>query len=1000
MSQIQVFIEGLQKATGNTLWPIKFWGNYPENDVHTFQDALAKYAEYYSALNPAQKKAMSIIFWAQIEAMGTPIIEDSLGSDGECAVYFLFPKDKLVEGKELYLQGDFHGYGSTDGTQVLTELSDTGIMLRADNMPVDAIVVYSYIQVEPRYGGKKPAPERAPFFNEAFAPTSSKSVNFPEIRQIPYKDEYSKHISPYPGFDNSECAFRVSAESNQAHISGKPVDWPSLLSTEAPSHSGHFLYHATLYSDQAGDLHRSEAQVTEKYNDDLFYSNGYHLSLKVVPSFDALDTNKLGETPYLIKDEVTGSYKIWGCHEGAWQLTNIDSKAVPPEWEQKQSVFVSVTDAMFNTLKQGHTPYLPYASFTRGIHVFKSASGQVDDIIVINDGIPYLIAGILDHFEKMVHENQLSPHTALVFVNTLPGLKKTLFEGSDEAKAFDQDPSVNLDGMGERLIDYKHGIDQYIDFIANKLFPQLKNEINVPEDPGHRVMIGASLSGTASVYIGSKHPELFGAVIAQSPSPDNRAILSRIPSEMRTRRNIHLSCGEFEHPDYAASNANLEYAQELRDKLNIPLHVGAHGHQFIAWNEVLEHALPEILLQALIQDNNVVGASVAVLNHGKIKTVSAGKLVRGGDDDDVTPNAVFEAASLSKPVFAYIVLKIVEDGKFSRPGEAPESGLERPLHEICDFGPPELRDHPNYKLLTPRNLLSHQASLPNWFKPGEPEAYVGAADVVTVKTRFDYSGLAYCFLNEVVEHIAGKPLDELSREVFDDESLEMNHTSFVPFPEESDKQTKRAVGHKADGSPDKRAPSLPIRANPAASLVTTAEDYAKFLNTCLHDDFIRTHMFEPQLNLAGKDQKAIDAKVSEETLRQISWGIGMGLQTGDNGDPIAFHWGDNETSRAFTAINLRTNEAVACFTNSANGPAVFRQVAELIVGSIEPITTWLRNREKLNVSVESFTSRSDEERSIQCARNMKGALEAIKSEEIDLSVSSPTVNTPGMTGSK
>ena len=351
----------------------------------------------------------------------------------------------------------------------------------------------------------------------------------------------------------------------------------------------------------------------------------------------------------------------------------------------------------------------------------------------------------------------------------------------------------------------------------------------------------------------------------------------------------------------------------------------------------------------MIEQAKIPGMSIATISSdGEIVKKSVGVTDRGNKAPQaVTDVTVFQAASLSKPVFAYIVLKMVEDGKFSRPGEAPESGLDRPLHEICDFGPPELRDHPNYKLLTPRNLLSHQASLPNWFKPGEPEAYVGAADVATVETRFDYSGLAYCFLNEVVEHIAGKPLDELSREVFDDESLEMNHTSFVPFPEESDKQTKRAVGHKADGSPDKRAPSLPSRANPAASLVTTAEDYAKFLNACLHDEFIRSHMFEPQLNLAGKDKKAMDAKVSEETLRQVSWGIGMGLQTADNRDPIAFHWGDNETSRAFTAINLRTNEAVVCFTNSANGPSVFQQIAEPVVGSLTPVSQWLSRREGL-----------------------------------------------------
>ncbi|MBX3708535.1 MAG: hypothetical protein KIT56_01440 [Gammaproteobacteria bacterium] len=83
--------------------------------------------------------------------------------------------------------------------------------------------------------------------------------------------------------------------------------------------------------------------------------------------------------------------------------------------------------------------------------------------------------------------------------------------------------------MGVRLVDYKHGMDQYSDFIANKLFLKLKDEIGVPDDPRHRIMIDSSMSGTASLYIGLKHLDLFGAVIAQSPSPDNREKLSEIP---------------------------------------------------------------------------------------------------------------------------------------------------------------------------------------------------------------------------------------------------------------------------------------------------------------------------------------------------------------------------------------------------------------------------------------------------------------------------------------
>lgn len=46
----------------------------------------------------------------------------------------------------------------------------------------------------------------------------------------------------------------------------------------------------------------------------------------------------------------------------------------------------------------------------------------------------------------------------------------------------------------------------------------------------------------------------------------NRVILSKIPSEKLTSENLNLSCGEFEHPDYVGSNANVEYAMELSSK--------------------------------------------------------------------------------------------------------------------------------------------------------------------------------------------------------------------------------------------------------------------------------------------------------------------------------------------------------------------------------------------------------------------------------------------------
>lgn len=95
----------------------------------------------------------------------------------------------------------------------------------------------------------------------------------------------------------------------------------------------------------------SKLEIQEDKEKILF--KGYDLSLMSVPSFNKLDTNKLGEKPYLIKDE-HGKYKIWGYKEGTWQLTDINISEIPFKWEPSQTVFVSSRDAIFNTLNKGH----------------------------------------------------------------------------------------------------------------------------------------------------------------------------------------------------------------------------------------------------------------------------------------------------------------------------------------------------------------------------------------------------------------------------------------------------------------------------------------------------------------------------------------------------------------------------------------------------------------------------------------------------------------------
>lgn len=857
MSATEIFIKRFQEETGKDPFPEKFWAAYPEKTTHTFQDALDKYAQYYQTLGAEQQKRMSKLFWGIIKTLGTPIIEDNLSADNTCSVYFLFPKDKIADSLEksenkrhLYLQGDFHGYSAIDGRQELSELADTRIMWHKDSMPKNAIVVYSYIQVEPSQAGIKPKPERSPFFNhgEGFTPRKTSDAEFPTIQKSICNDDNSTHIFPYPGFDfgNGEKIFRVSADAKYAHISGERVDWSNLLSEKTQSKSKHFIYHATFYSDKKGDLHHSKTPVTNQYHDDLNFSD---------------QTNS------------------------------------------------------------------PYANFTRSIQVFKPASGKINNVIVINDGIPYLIAGAMDRFEKMASENELFHNTTLVFINILPGLKSTLPQ--KEAEAYNKDPSVNLPGMGVRLVDYKHGLDQYSEFIANKLLPELKNEIDIPDDPRHRIMIGSSMSGTASLYIGLKHPDLFGAVIVQSPSPDNREKLSEISKEMLINRktHIHLSCGAFEHPDYAAANDNIGYAAELSSKLGIPLHVVAHGHQFVPWTVELEQSLPFTLnmlqTQSLMQTGYVPGVSIATISQGEIQSAVLG-CADAQSKSMVKSETQFWACSLSKPVFAYLVLRLIKNELL------PPNFLDEALPwNEKQFGP-----QGDKKPFTPRMILSHQTGLSNEqpinfkFNPDE---------------GFRYSGEGYIYLQTIIEEMTKKNLEQLAQEnLFGSKALNMTRTTFLA-PEEKTK----AKTHDEAMVPY-QLPELPTNANDgnaSGSLQTTASDYARFLMACMKDkDFIE--LITPQIHSMENDIDAKDKKLDSETLKPINWGLGFGLQKNEDGKVIAaFHWGHGPGARTFFAINLEhPSSAVVYFTNSENGLAIAKDIAAATVGDITPIMKFLSDK--------------------------------------------------------
>src|SRR6201992_1299871 len=117
----------------------------------------------------------------------------------------------------------------------------------------------------------------------------------------------------------------------------------------------------------------------------------------------------------------------------------------------------------------------------------------------------------------------------------------------------------------------------------------------------------------------------------------------------------------------------------------------------------------------LASEGHICAVSAAVVRNGH----EARSLSISGCGADPGSNAIFQAASLAKPVVAYVVLQLALRGEVS---------LDRPLSEIFPDGYPHrqnlfaLRAAPIVdtvpvdvlRTVTPRLLLSHSAGCPHW----------------------------------------------------------------------------------------------------------------------------------------------------------------------------------------------------------------------------------------------------------------------------------------------
>lgn len=318
----------------------------------------------------------------------------------------------------------------------------------------------------------------------------------------------------------------------------------------------------------------------------------------------------------------------------------------------------------------------------------------------------------------------------------------------------------------------------------------------------------------------------------------------------------------------------------------------------------------------------VPGVSVAVLHNGRIEW-ARGYGVQEKAGADVTPETLFQAASVSKPVAALGALRLVEQGRLALDEDVNTKlvSWKVPPHETSGGG-----------AVTLRGLLTHSAGLTvhgfRGYAVGEPlpslvQILDGAkpANSAPVRvelapgTRWRYSGGGYTVLQLLIEDVTGQPFADYMREAVL-APLGMRDSTFAqPLPESL--QPRAATGYRADGSPvPGKWHIYPEQA--AAGLWTTPSDLLRFA-------------IELQEAYTGRSSKVISQQMAQQMLSVQFEDWGLGVQLSGTDETLRFsHSGGNEGYRCYLTAYVTRGQGAAVMTNSDAGAALYNEILRSI----------------------------------------------------------------------
>jgi CubicO group peptidase (beta-lactamase class C family) len=334
-------------------------------------------------------------------------------------------------------------------------------------------------------------------------------------------------------------------------------------------------------------------------------------------------------------------------------------------------------------------------------------------------------------------------------------------------------------------------------------------------------------------------------------------------------------------------------------------------------------------LQERMAFYKVRGLSVAVINNYKVVWAKGYGWADEGAKKPVTPQTLFQAASISKSLNAVGVLKLAQDKKLD---------LYRDINDYLVTWKFPYDSLSKGKKITAANLLSHTAGLDIHGFPGYanddtiptvPQILDGVPPANTKAVRslwepglkFKYSGGGTTILQQLVMDITKQPYHEyMWQQVLQPMGMLM---STYQLPPAADKKPFLATGYKSDGKEiETKFHLYPEQA--AAALWTNPTDLGNYI-------------VATQQSLLGKPGKVLTPEMTKLRLTPYidsNAALGVFIET-RGGEKYFGHGGANEGFRCNYTGSLQNGNGVVVMVNSDNG-----RIMEEVINSVATVYGW------------------------------------------------------------